>query len=190
MANDKGWKIYTRQGDKGETSLLGGSRVSKYHEKIEACGTLDELNAFIGLLRDQEGVCQDTAAFLFSIQKKIFLAESILSADSKESLQGLPEITSEDTKALEDAIDRMNTQLPELKNFIIPGGQQSVSYAHIARTVCRRAEREVLRANSTQSVDPKIMSYLNRLSDYFFVLSRHLSYKLKASEEKWTLDSF
>lgn len=182
-------KIYTKQGDKGQTSLLGGSRVSKYHEKIQAYGTLDELNAFIGLLRDQPGICEETEQFLFDIQKKIFAAESIVAVDNEQLKEQLPEITQQDTKKLEIAIDTMNEELADLKNFILPGGHLSVSYAHVARTVCRRAERLVLQANDSYAVDHQIIIYLNRLSDYFFVLGRFLAMKNDVPENKWSKKS-
>ena len=188
MADNNEWKIYTKQGDKGKTSLLGGTRVSKYHEKIEAYGTLDELNSFIGLLRDQEDICHETEKFLYDIQKKVFAAESMVAVDSEELLSQLPKVTPQDTSALEHAIDEMNKILPELKNFILPGGNQAVSYAHVARTVCSRAERHVLQANDIYPVDENIIIYLNRLSDYFFVLARYLVHKLGIAEDKWSKD--
>lgn len=185
MAENKDWKIYTKGGDKGKTSLLGGSRVSKYHEKIQAYGTLDELNSFIGLLRDQEGICEETQKFLFDIQEKIFAAESLVAVDSAELIAELPKIKTEDTEKLEQAIDRMNEHLPELRNFILPGGHPAVSWAHVARTVCRRAERHVLQANDIYPVDEQIIVYLNRLSDYFFVLARKLAHNNGIPEDKW-----
>lgn len=186
MSNNKEWKIYTRQGDKGETSLLGGSRVPKYHNKIEAYGTLDELNAFIGLLRDQKEVEADMQEFLYEVQEKIFAAESLVAADSEDNLHELPEINEEDISKLEKAIDEMNLDLPELKNFILPGGHPVVSYAHVARTVCRRAERLVIRTGEEYPVDEKIIRYLNRLSDFFFVLGRYFSHTFDIPEDKWT----
>ncbi|MFW6020089.1 MAG: cob(I)yrinic acid a,c-diamide adenosyltransferase [Bacteroidales bacterium] len=185
MAKENHYKIYTKQGDKGKTSLLGGSRVSKYHEKIEAYGTLDELNAFIGLLRDQEGICENTRTFLHEIQGNVFAAESIIASDSEELLINLPTVTETDTKKLESAIDQMNEKLPELQNFIIPGGHEAASHAHVARTVCRRAERQVLQASDIYPVNEQIIQYLNRLSDYFFVLARYLTHNNDITEEKW-----
>ncbi|MGM0611977.1 MAG: cob(I)yrinic acid a,c-diamide adenosyltransferase [Bacteroidota bacterium] len=182
---ENNFKIYTKQGDKGKTSLLGGSRVSKYHEKIEAYGTLDELNAFIGLLRDQEGICESTRTFLHEIQEKVFAAESIIASDSEELLANLPNVDTTDTKKLEDAIDKMNEELPELQNFIIPGGHKAASHAHVARTVCRRAERKVLQASDIYPVNDEIIQYLNRLSDYFFVLARYFTHNNEITEEKW-----
>ncbi|MFO8086485.1 MAG: cob(I)yrinic acid a,c-diamide adenosyltransferase [Bacteroidales bacterium] len=183
---EKESKIYTKQGDKGNTSLLGGTRVSKFHEKIQAYGTLDELNAFIGLLRDQTGICEETKQFLFDIQKKIFAAESIVAVDDDQLKEQLPKITQQDTEKLEKAIDAMNDELADLKNFILPGGHLTVSYAHVARTVCRRAERLVLKANDSYPLDHQIIIYLNRLSDYFFVLARFLAMKNDVPENKWS----
>ena len=138
------FKIYTKGGDKGETSLLGGTRVPKYHERIEVYGTLDELNSFIGLLRDQP-MDEHYKNELLKIQEKIFIAESRLAADQQEHLDRLPLISSDDILALEKEIDEMNIGLPELQSFILPGGHPAVSYCHIARTVCRRAERLSIR---------------------------------------------
>lgn len=189
MGSQNEWKIYTRLGDKGKTSLLGGTQVPKYHEKIEAYGTLDELNSFIGMLRDRQGVCENTRIFLYHIQQQIFAAESLLAADSEDLKAELPRVTQAETSSLEKAIDDMNAELPELKNFIIPGGHPAISAAHIARTVCRRAERKILIANDIHPIDPNIVMFLNRLSDYFFVLARYLAYQLKIPENKWTIQS-
>lgn len=178
-------KIYTRQGDKGMTSLLGGSRVAKYHDKIEAYGSLDELNAFIGVLYDQQGVSHDVKQFLKTVQQNIFTAEAHIAADSDEHARSLPRLNMEHVNQLERAIDQMEQELPPLKNFILPGGHPAISFAHVARTVCRRAERETLKVNCKQPVDPNILTYLNRLSDYFFVLGRHFSSVLNTEEIKW-----
>lgn len=177
----KEWKIYTKKGDTGQTSLLGGTRVEKNDPRIEAYGTLDELNAFIGLLRDQ---VQDERqnAVLLRIQEVIFVAESHLAADSEDSKAYLALMQGDDITLLEKEIDFMNESLPVLTNFILPGGHIAVSSAHIARTVCRRAERQVISLLATYAVDPIIIRYLNRLSDYFFVLARKLS-KDNGSEE-------
>jgi cob(I)alamin adenosyltransferase len=177
-------KIYTKGGDKGETSLLGGTRVPKYHERIEAYGTLDELNSFIGLLRDH-AVDEAYKKILLEIQEKIFIAESRLAADQKEFLDKLPSLTIFDVEVLENEIDRMNIGLPELRSFVLPGGHPIVSYCHIARTVCRRAERLTIRLSEKFIVEETIIKYLNRLSDYFFVLGRRFSYDLKVEEVLW-----
>lgn len=178
------FKIYTKGGDKGETSLLGGTRVPKYHDRIEVYGTLDELNSFIGLLRDQP-MDQHYKNVLLNIQEKIFIAESRLAADQQEHLDRLPLISSDDVLALEKEIDEMNIGLPELRSFILPGGHPAVSYCHIARTVCRRAERLSIRLSEKFSIDETILIYLNRLSDYFFVLGRRFTHDLDVEEIHW-----
>ncbi len=185
MTKEKSYKIYTRQGDKGMTSLLGGRRVAKYDDKIEAYGSMDELNAFIGVLRDQDGVPRDVQQLLTVIQQNIFTAEAHIAADSEELTKDLPGLQPEDVTILEKAIDQMNRELDPLENFILPGGHPAVSFAHVARTVCRRTERETLKVNCKQPVDPNIITYLNRLSDYFFVLGRHFSRLLDTEETKW-----
>lgn len=178
------FKIYTKGGDKGNTSLLGGTRVPKYHERIEAYGTLDELNAFVGLLRDQHISCyyKDN---LLSILEKIFTIESMLASDKPENIKKLPKIREEDVLFLEKQIDEMNEVLPELKMFILPGGHPVVSYCHICRTICRRAERFTIKLSRDVKVDDLIIKYLNRLSDYFFVLGRKLALDLNVREILW-----
>jgi cob(I)alamin adenosyltransferase len=179
------FKIYTKTGDKGETSLIGGTRVPKYHERIEAYGTLDELNAFLGIIRDQ-AVDAHTHATLLEIQDRIFTAESLLAQDAdKPGLRKLPLLHEENITLLETEIDAMNEHLAPLQNFILPGGHPSVSYCHIARTICRRAERITLRLAAHAPVDELVIKYLNRLSDYLFVLARKLSADLGATETTW-----
>lgn len=184
MDDSKDWKIYTRTGDQGETSLIGGDRVPKYHLKIESYGTLDELNSVMGMLRD----LSETSAYrkvLLKIQERLFTMESTLAAADKQAAKGLPKLKKSDISLLEQAIDQMNEGLPELTHFVLPGGHPAVSWAHIARTVCRRAERLVIKLSDTETVDPLVIQYLNRLSDYLFVLSRRLSFQLNAKEEIW-----
>ncbi len=178
------WKIYTRQGDKGETSLIGGTRVPKDHIRIECYGTVDELNAFVGLLRDQAGE-EDVRLVLLEIMDRLFTLESLLAADPEGIPRALPELQEADALFLEQEIDRMNTHLPALTQFILPGGHPLVSLAHVARTVCRRAERLVIGLAREHPVDPRIIQYLNRLSDYFFVLARYLGMKAGAEEIVW-----
>jgi cob(I)alamin adenosyltransferase len=179
------FKIYTKTGDKGETSLIGGTRVPKYHERIEAYGTLDELNAFLGIIRDQ-AVDEHTHKTLLEIQDRIFTAESLLAQDTnKPVLRKLPQLLEEDITLLETEIDAMNEHLAPLQNFILPGGHPTVSYCHIARTVCRRAERITLRLATHAPVDELVIKYLNRLSDYLFVLARKLSADAGAIETSW-----
>jgi len=177
-------KIYTRTGDEGQTSLIGGRRVPKYHERIEAYGTVDELCAFVGLIRDQD-IDPLTRLFLIRIQEQLFVLEALLADDTHSGSRKLPVINNKEVIGLEDAIDEMNKTLPALNSFILPGGHVAVSYAHVARTVCRRAERTILRMSPENEVDPICYKYLNRLSDYFFVLARKLSKDFKAEEIPW-----
>lgn len=180
----KEWKIYTRTGDTGQTSLIGGRRVPKYHDKIEAYGTVDELCAFVGLIRDHE-IDPDTRTFLINIQENLFVLEALLAADPSIENQKLPILSESDVTALENAIDEMNLHLNTLTSFILPGGHVIVSYCHVARTICRRAERAVLKLFPENPVDPICQKYLNRLSDYLFVLARKLSNDLNAEEKPW-----
>ena len=178
------FKIYTKGGDKGNTSLLGGTRVPKYHDRIEAYGTIDELSAFVGMLRDQHISCyyKDN---LLHILEKLFIIESNLASDKPDNLKSLPVIREKDILFLEKQIDEMNEKLPELKMFILPGGHPIVSYCHICRTICRRAERFTIKLSKEFEIDDLIIKYLNRLSDYFFVLGRKLALDLKAKEILW-----
>jgi len=178
------FKIYTKTGDKGLTSLIGGTRLPKHHIRIEAYGTVDELNSHIGLLRD---VIQnpEKVALLISIQDRLFTIGSHLAADPEKSRMELPDLSEEDVVALEKDIDAINEIVPEMKSFVLPGGHIHVSYCHIARCVCRRAERAVLRLAETDKVDEINYKYLNRLSDYLFMLSRWLTFELKADEIPW-----
>ncbi len=180
----KDWKIYTKTGDAGETSLIGGSRVPKYHERIEAYGTIDELNAFVGLVRDQK-IDIRYKKILIKIQEDLFTIESLFATDKESITETLPFIRSQNIEMLEHAIDEMNNELPPLANFVLPGGHAAVSYCHIARTICRRAERVCLRISRQNDVDKLNMKYLNRLSDYFFVLARMLAKELGATEIIW-----
>lgn len=178
-------KIYTKTGDQGETSLLGGSRVLKSDLQIESFGTVDELNSYIGLIRDQ---FQDQKGidFLIEIQDRLFTLGSHLANDGKKDKIKIPPILDIDIEKLEVAIDEMETTLPPMHAFILPGGNTTVSFIHIARCICRRAERSVVRLNQLDNnVKPIIVQYLNRLSDYLFVLSRYKSQELKANEIEW-----
>ena len=178
------WKIYTKKGDTGQTSLLGGSRVEKNHPRIEAYGTLDEFNSFVGFLRDQ--VMDDRQKqVLLRVMEVIFIAESHLAADNPDLIKSLPGFSEEDITLLEKEIDFMNESLPPLTRFILPGGHPAVSSAHIARTVCRRAERQVISMQKDFPSDPIIIRYLNRLSDYLFVLARKLTMDYGAQEIPW-----
>ncbi|NNF01305.1 MAG: cob(I)yrinic acid a,c-diamide adenosyltransferase [Bacteroidia bacterium] len=177
-------KIYTKKGDKGETSLIGGTRVPKHHIRIEAYGTVDELNSFIGLIRDQN-VPNMPSDLIADIQDRLFTIGSQLASDPNKSKMKLPDIGNDDILALEKGIDEMNELLPELKAFILPGGHSSVSYCHIARCVCRRAERICTQLNESEPIDETIIIYLNRLSDYLFVLARFVGNSLKVKEISW-----
>ena len=184
-------KIYTKTGDDGTTSLFGGTRVPKHHIRIESYGTVDELNAYLGLIRDQE-IDVHFKELLTHIQDKLFTIGAILATapdkailkNGKERLN-IPRINSEDIERLEKEMDIMNETLPTMTHFILPGGHQTVSFCHIARCICRRAERLTVALNDLESVETHVLIYLNRLSDYLFVLARKLSVDLKADEIKW-----
>lgn len=181
------YKIYTKTGDKGETSLIGGTRVPKYHERIEAYGTIDELNSYIGLIRDQS-LSEELTEVLIEIQDRLFTAESLLAADPSKEHRTLPLLKDDDILFLEKQIDQMNETLPALSNFILPGGHTTVSFCHIARCVCRRAERltiKLVEFNPDTLQGQMVIKYLNRLSDYLFVLARRISYDTGAIETPW-----
>ncbi len=177
-------KIYTKKGDKGETSLLGGSKVNKDNIRLEAYGTVDELNAFIGHIHDQE-ISENHKAILLKIQNQLFNLGSILSFDGKKSQINLPEITKRNIQMLETEIDRMEEKLATLKYFILPSGHAISSLCHIARTVCRRAERRVVELQAKEKISSNCLEYLNRLSDYLFVLARGILKEKKCSEITW-----
>ncbi|MFD2145896.1 cob(I)yrinic acid a,c-diamide adenosyltransferase [Mucilaginibacter antarcticus] len=178
-------KIYTKTGDKGFTSLIGGTRVPKYHLRIESYGTVDELNSYIGLIRDQE-ITEYDKTFLKEIQDRLFTIGSSLAADPEESKMILPDLELTDIELLEHEMDRINEQLPVLKHFILPGGSTSISYCHVARCVCRKAERLVVHLADESTVDEKVVAYLNRLSDYLFMLARKIANDHNIPENEWT----
>lgn len=179
------FKIYTKTGDKGQTSLIGGTRVPKYHPRIEAYGTVDELNSYIGLVRDLN-ISTEIKSLLLEVQDRLFTIESQLALDPEKTLnRPLPEIYEKDVLRLETAIDNMNEELPALSSFILPGGHVIVSHCHIARCICRRAERIAIRLSELHPVDFLNIKYLNRLSDYLFVLARKLAKDLNAPETLW-----
>jgi cob(I)alamin adenosyltransferase len=180
----KEWKIYTKTGDKGTTALIGGKRVPKYHTRIEAYGTVDELNAFVGLIRDQQ-IDDHSKAILLEIQNKLFTLETALARDKSSIQQQLPELNAGDVSLLEHEIDLMNERLPELTAFVLPGGHPTVSLCHVARTVCRRAERLTIKMNEEYPVPPINIQYLNRLSDYLFVLARKFTHDFGVDELLW-----
>ncbi len=177
-------KIYTKTGDEGKTSLLTGKRVDKHSERLHAYGTTDELNSWVGLLRD-EVEDAEVKELLIRIQDRLFTLGSHLANESGNDRVKLPQIEELDIDALEEAMDKMNEALPELRSFILPGGNVVVSHCHIARTVCRRAERHVAYLRQEGEAEGIILKYLNRLSDYLFVLSRKLSSDLNADEVPW-----
>ncbi len=179
------FKIYTKTGDKGQTSLWGGARVPKHHIRIEAYGTVDELNSYIGVVRDQ---LQDDElrTALKTIQDRLFTLGSILATDPEKAGKiQTPDLLDSDIKLLETWIDSMESDLPELKNFILPGGHQAVSFCHVARCVCRRAERLTVALNENEPVNELALQYLNRLSDYLFVLSRRIGQLYGVEELIW-----
>lgn len=175
-------KIYTKTGDEGLTSLVYGKRVSKADLKIEAYGTIDELNANLGLLIDQP-VNEKRGDFLRNIQNLLFSIGSNLASEKKDN--NLPKISESDVLVMEKVIDEMTGELPDLKHFIIPGGHNSISICHVVRTVSRRAERTVVRLNEIEELDVLIIVYLNRLSDYLFTLARKIGQELGIEEVKW-----
>jgi len=181
-------KIYTKTGDDGTTGLIGGSRVKKYDSRLEAYGTIDELNASIGVLRSAN-LPEKVVEILNKIQNKLFNIGSLLASDEKGQAftSGLA-ITENDIKTLEKAIDEYQSQLPELTHFIIPGGDFSSAQCHVARTVCRRAERRILEFAEHSKVHSEIIVYINRLSDFFFVLSRKLAFDNNIEEVSWKKD--
>jgi cob(I)alamin adenosyltransferase len=177
-------KIYTKTGDKGQTSLIGGTRVPKNHIRIEAYGTVDELNSWIGLLRD---TITDTKvnSLLIEIQDRLFTIGSILATDPEKSKMKLPELHNDDIVKLEQEIDAIDKVVPPMKSFVLPGGHPVVSHCHIARCICRRAERCTIHLTEEFPVEEIVIQYLNRLSDYLFMLSRKLSHDLGAEEIPW-----
>lgn len=177
-------KIYTRTGDKGQTGLLGGQRVGKDHLRIDAYGTVDELNSHLGMLRD---LAPDHAPLITGIQVKLFTIGSRLASGSDADADKfkVPSITDADIEALEHAMDAWDKELPAMRNFILPGGHAAISQAHICRTVCRRAERQVVKVAATEAVPEVIVRWLNRLSDLLFVLARHLHLSLRVPETPW-----
>jgi cob(I)alamin adenosyltransferase len=177
-------KIYTKTGDKGKTSLLGGNIVSKDHPRLEAYGTLDELNSWIGLLRDLVSD-QATKEILLGIQDRIMVGSTLLANERKENESKLPGIREEDITILENQIDEMDEVLEPLKNFILPGGHTTISFCHIARTTCRRAERLAIKYISDSDQVAILVKYLNRLSDFLFTLARKFARDLNIKENRW-----
>jgi cob(I)alamin adenosyltransferase len=177
-------KIYTKTGDKGQTSLIGGTRVAKHHLRIESYGTVDELNSYIGLIRDQ-GIAKKHKDLLKEIQDRLFTIGASLAADPEKSKMKIPDLHIADIELLEYEIDRMDGELPALRHFILPGGSNAVSFCHIARCVCRRAERLAVHLGEDSFVEEKVIMYLNRLSDYLFTLARKIGNEQQIAENEW-----
>lgn len=184
-------KIYTKTGDKGTTGLYGGTRVKKYNVRIDSYGTVDELNSYIGLIKDQE-IDEHSKKVLLKIQNELFTLGAMLATPlEKETLKSgkerlnIPKIDDDSILYLEQEIDKMDAELPQMTHFILPGGHQTVSFCHIARCVCRRAERLCVELNDSESVEENILKYLNRLSDFLFTLARKLTKDLRVEEIKW-----
>ena len=177
-------KIYSKKGDKGKTSLIGGKIVDKHNLSVDAYGTIDELNSFVGLLKDY---VEDKKIneVLHNIQLKLFSVGSILASAGDNNFSEKVSIGKKDLEDIESNIDNMNNQLPEIKNFIIPGGHKISSYCHVCRSICRRAERRISELNNLYKINPYILSYVNRLSDFFFVLSRHIKHSDNIEETYW-----
>ena len=187
-------KIYTKTGDKGTTSLYGGTRVVKHHIRIDSYGTVDELNSWLGMLRDH-GLEEEDTRVILRIQHNLFTMGAMLATEPEKSKLksgkdrlGIPLIDNADIEQLEEEMDKMNADLPPMTHFILPGGHPAVSICHITRTVCRRAERMTSLLHENDPVDEHILPYLNRLSDYLFVLARKLSRQFKVDEVKWIPD--
>jgi cob(I)alamin adenosyltransferase len=179
-------KIYTKTGDLGNTSLIGGTRVPKSHLRIESYGTVDELNSFIGFLDDQLTDVR-SKNILKEVQDRLFTIGSSLACDpDKEPKMKLPDLKEEDILLLESEIDEMNKALPPMKSFVLPGGSMAISSAHIARCVCRRAERNCVNMHEHEMfIDPLVVKYLNRLSDHLFVLARYIAHQTGIKESEW-----
>lgn len=177
-------KIYTKTGDGGFTSLIGGTRVPKYHLRIESYGTVDELNSYIGLIRSQEIDEKDNLT-LKEIQDRLFTIGALLAADPEKSKMKIPDLHLQDVELLEQEMDRIEVILPPLKHFILPGGSNAVSFCHLARCICRRAERITIELSENSFVDEKVKIYLNRLSDYLFMLARKIGFDQNTAENIW-----
>jgi cob(I)alamin adenosyltransferase len=177
-------KIYTKTGDKGLTSLIGGTRVPKYHLRIESYGTVDELNSYIGMIRDHD-IAQHDKDLLKEIQDRLFTIGSSLASDPEKSRMVIPDLHKADIELLEKEMDAINEVIPELRHFILPGGNTAISFCHIARCVCRRAERLAVHLAGESAVDEKVIIYLNRLSDYLFTLARKIAHEQQIAENQW-----
>lgn len=178
------FKIYTKTGDRGETALIGGERVLKNHPRIEAYGDVDELKSWLGFIRDQD-ISIIHKRFLLGIQDRLFTIESHLASPDNKFSKNLPQVCESDIDLLEREMDRLNEELTVLNSFILPGGCSVASLCHIGRTICRRAERRIITLSASENVDPVLLKYINRLSDYLFVLARALTKELSGTETPW-----
>lgn len=181
-------KIYTKTGDGGTTSLFGGKRVSKANLRIDTYGTVDELNSYMGLVRDQE-VNQKRKEVLVNIQNQLFIIGSILATEPGNTKVKIPSLAEDQITFLENQIDAMESELEPMRFFILPGGHPAVSFCHITRTVCRRAERLTIALHQQEAGEPLVIKYLNRLSDYLFVLSRKMTKEIGSEEIPWQSNS-
>lgn len=181
-------KIYTKTGDRGTTSLVGGERVSKTHLRLEAYGTVDELSADVALLRDsmreEKGLDGRVTDELFWVLERLMVAEAELAAPEEHAVK-VPQIAGADVRRLEEGIDRMQAGVPPVFRFTLPGGHRLVSLCHVCRTVCRRAERAAVRVYETEGLPDNVLLFLNRLSDYFYALGRKLTHDLQVEEQIW-----
>ncbi len=177
-------KIYTKKGDEGNTGLIGGTRVPKNAIRIDAYGTIDELNSFLGVVRDHD-INEKYKAQIIEIQDRLFTIGSSLASDPEKSNMKIPDLNERDIEVLENWMDEMDEVLPEMRFFVLPGGHTAVSFCHVARCVCRRAERIIVELNEKEFVAPFVMAYVNRLSDYIFVLGRKITQDLGAPEQAW-----
>jgi cob(I)alamin adenosyltransferase len=178
-------KIYSKTGDKGMTSLRGGTRVPKNHKRIEVNGNVDELISYMGLIRSQD-IRERDKQMILKIQDRLMTYAALIATDSEKAVADYPVLKEEDINMLEEEIDSMEKNLPRLQSFILPGGHTAVSFIHIARTVCRRAERKIVELSSREPVPEFVIKYFNRLSDYLFVLARKTAINLKVKEIQWT----
>ncbi len=177
-------KIYTKKGDQGHTGLIGGTRVSKGELRIEAYGTVDELNSYVGLIRSFD-INSNSVLQLMEIQDRLFTIGSSLASDPEKSQMKIPDLLESDVEHLENWMDEMDTTLPELTSFVLPGGHPFVGHIHVCRCVCRRTERLVVALDEHDYVAPLVLTYLNRLSDYLFVLGRKIAMELNIQEKEW-----
>lgn len=182
---NKEFKVYTKTGDNGTTSLIGGTRVKKYDLRLEAYGSVDELTSWVGLIRSAD-IEEEIRHILEKIQQKLFVIGAILATDEKSLARKrqLP-CKEEDITMLEDEIDKISADLPKLSHFVLPGGSVPASYCHVARTVCRRVERRIVELSEKEEINSLVVIYINRLSDYLFVLSRKIALDLKVPETLW-----